>query len=77
MLRDPASGRTLTITTTEPGLQFFAGGMLDAPRRSAAARARRWRPSTSRTPPNRPRFPSTVLRAGERLTSTTVLSFSA
>ena len=31
VLHDPGSGRTLTITTTEPGLQFYAGGMLDVP----------------------------------------------
>src|SRR3954471_9911283 len=28
-LRDPSSGRELTITTTEPGLQFYSGNFLD------------------------------------------------
>ena len=29
ILRDPATGRELTITTSEPGLQFYAGNFLD------------------------------------------------
>ena len=76
VLRDPASGRTLTITTTEPGLQFYAGGMLDVPpfgARAGVALETQHFPDS----PNRPDFPTTVLHAGERLTSTTVLSFSA
>jgi aldose 1-epimerase len=28
-LRDPASGRTMTLLTTEPGLQFYSGNFLD------------------------------------------------
>jgi aldose 1-epimerase len=75
VLHDPASGRTLTIATTEPGLQFYASGMLDvAPygRGAGAALETQHFPDS----PNRPDFPSTVLRPGERLTSTTVLTFS-
>jgi aldose 1-epimerase len=75
VLHDPASGRTLTITTTEPGLQFFASGPLDVPpygRGAGAALETQHFPDS----PNRPEFPSTVLRPGERLTSTTVLAFS-
>jgi len=76
VLHDPLSGRTLEITTTEPGLQFYAGGMLDiAPYGARAGVAL----ETQHFPdsPNRPGFPSTVLRAGEHLDSTTVLTFSA
>ena len=29
MLHDPSTGRTLTIATTEPGLQFYSGNFLD------------------------------------------------
>jgi aldose 1-epimerase len=75
VLHDPASGRTLTITTTEPGLQFYAGGMLDIPPygvRGGLALETQHFPDS----PNRPHFPSTVLRPGERLTSTTELTFS-
>ena len=28
-LRDPASGRTMTISTNQPGLQFYSGNFLD------------------------------------------------
>src|SRR6476646_3885988 len=29
VLRDPASGRTLTLLTDQPGLQVYAGGFFD------------------------------------------------
>jgi aldose 1-epimerase len=76
VLRDPASGRELTITTSEPGLQFFASGPLDVPpfgRGAGAALETQHFPDS----PNRPEFPSTVLRPGETYRSTTELSFSA
>jgi aldose 1-epimerase len=69
-LRDPASGRTLTLTTTEPGLQFYAGGMLESPRAGLALETQHFPDS-----PNRPEFPSTVLRPGETFSSTTTLAF--
>ena len=28
-LRDPSSGRKLTVWTTEPGIQFYSGNFLD------------------------------------------------
>jgi aldose 1-epimerase len=69
-LRDPSSGRTLTISTTEPGLQFYAGGMLSAPRAGLALETQHFPDS-----PNRTGFPPTVLRPGETFSSTTVLAF--
>jgi aldose 1-epimerase len=69
-LRDPASGRTLTISTTEPGVQFYAGGMLEKPRTGLALETQHFPDS-----PNHPDFPSTVLRPGDTFTSTTVLAF--
>jgi aldose 1-epimerase len=71
ILHDPASGRTLTIETTEPGLQFFSGDTL-TPRRAGLALETQHFPDA----PNQPAFPSTVLRPGERFASTTVLTFS-
>jgi len=76
VLHDPASGRTLTITTTEPGLQFFASGPLDVPpfgRGAGAALETQHFPDS----PHRPEFPSTVLRPGETWRSTTTLRFDA
>ncbi len=75
-LRDPGSGRTLTISTTEPGIQFFAGLLLDVgPYGHGAGLAL----ETQHFPdsPNRPQFPATVLRPGEVYTSTTVVAFGA
>ena len=53
---EPGSGRTLEISTTEPGIQFYSGNFLDGdartarPARSTArATGSRWRPSTSPT----------------------------
>jgi aldose 1-epimerase len=69
-LRDPASGRTLSISTTEPGVQFYAGGMLESPRAGLALETQHFPDS-----PNRPAFPSTVLRPGETFASTTILAF--
>ncbi|CAM5568513.1 aldose epimerase family protein [Streptomyces atroolivaceus] len=74
-LYDPASGRLLTVRTTEPGLQLYTADHLDGdPYVPCAGIAL----ETQHFPdaPNRPRFPSTVLRPGEEFTSTTVYGFS-
>lgn len=57
---DPASGRLLTMWTTEPGLQFYSGNHLPRPGAGFALEAQHFPDS-----PNRPDFPSTVLRPGE------------
>jgi len=82
-LRDPASGRTMDIATTEPGVQFYSGNFLDGRlRRGTQGRAYRQGDGvcleTQHFPdsPNRPEFPSTVLRPGETFQSTTVHRFS-
>ena len=82
-LRDPLSGRTLEIFTTEPGLQVCSGNVLDRgragkggyayPRHAAVALETQHFPDS----PNQPQFPSTVLRPGEEFLSTTVYRFSA
>jgi aldose 1-epimerase len=81
-LSDPESGRVLEVRTTEPGLQFYSGNFLDG---SATGRgvafAHRWALclETQHFPdsPNKPDFPSTILRPGETYRSQTVLAFSA
>ncbi|MEV5876038.1 aldose epimerase family protein [Streptomyces sp. NPDC052101] len=73
-LHDPASGRTLTISTTEPGLQLYTADHLTepfAPADGIALEAQHFPDS-----PNRPEFPSTVLRPGEVFRSETVYGFS-
>jgi aldose 1-epimerase len=82
-LRDPASGRELTIATTEPGIQFYSGNFLDGTLYGASGRQYRQGDGlaleTQHFPdsPNHPNFPSTVLRPGETYTSSTVYAFSA
>ncbi|MFJ8104907.1 aldose epimerase family protein [Streptomyces sp. NPDC096132] len=82
-LRDPSSGRTLGISTTEPGLQFYSGNFLDGTLVGTGGRAYRQGDGlcleTQHFPdsPNQPSFPSTVLRAGQTYRSTTVHCFGA
>ncbi|SED42247.1 aldose 1-epimerase [Streptomyces sp. 3213] len=74
-LHDPASGRVLTIATTEPGIQLYTGDHLSGPFAPGAGVAL----ETQHFPdsPNRPEFPSTQLRPGEVYNSETVYAFSA
>jgi len=80
---DPGSGRTLTVTTTEPGLQFYSGNFLDGTRTGkfgvAYPQHAAFCLETQHFPdsPNQPSFPSTVLRPGHKLRSTTVFTFGA
>ncbi|MFF1375008.1 aldose epimerase family protein [Streptomyces sp. NPDC058308] len=82
-LRDPGSGRTMRIATTEPGVQFYSGNFLDGTLTGSSGRLYRQGDGlcleTQHFPdsPNQPSFPSTVLRPGERYRSSTVHSFSA
>ncbi|MEU9730256.1 aldose epimerase family protein [Streptomyces sp. NPDC048002] len=73
-LHDPASGRVLTVSTTEPGLQLYTADHLSepfAPGDGIALETQHFPDS-----PNRPEFPSTVLRPGEVFRSETVYAFS-
>lgn len=73
-LYDPSTGRALTVATTEPGLQLYTGEHLTepfAPGDGIALETQHFPDS-----PNRPDFPSTVLRPGEVFRSETVYAFS-
>ncbi|HET7571006.1 MAG TPA: aldose epimerase family protein [Gammaproteobacteria bacterium] len=68
--RDPASGCTLQIYTTQPGLQFYTGNNLNGTiagrggiYRQSAAFA--FEPQGFPNAPNQRDFPSTVLQSGE------------
>ncbi|MFH8607409.1 aldose epimerase family protein [Streptomyces sp. NPDC018029] len=82
-LRDPESGRTMKIATTEPGVQFYSGNFLDGTLTGPSGRTYRQGDGlcleTQHFPdsPNQPSFPSTVLRPGETYRSSTVHAFSA
>ncbi|MGX9891526.1 aldose epimerase family protein [Streptomyces sp. NPDC002276] len=73
-LHDPASGRILTISTTEPGIQLYTGDYLSDPFTPSAGIAL----ETQHFPdsPNRPEYPSTELRPGGTYRSETVYAFS-
>ncbi|MBL8345924.1 MAG: galactose mutarotase [Rubrivivax sp.] len=80
-LADPGSGRCMDIETTEPGLQFYSGNFLDGRLRGRGGCAYRRGDAvcleTQHFPdaPNRPDFPSTVLRPGEIFRSSTLHRF--
>jgi aldose 1-epimerase len=80
-VEEPASGRTLDVYTTEPGLQFYSGNFLDGTITGKAGHAYRHRSGfcleTQHYPdsPNQPRFPSTILRPGEEYRSRTIYAF--
>jgi aldose 1-epimerase len=81
--KDPLTGRTLEISTTEPGIQFYSGNFLDGTNIGKGGKAYPHRGGfcleTQHYPdsPNQPSFPSTVLRPGGRYTSQTVFTFGA
>jgi galactose mutarotase-like enzyme len=78
---EPASGRTLDVYTTEPGLQFYSGNFLDGSITGKSGHVYRHRNGfcleTQHFPdsPNEAGFPSTVLRPGEEYRSRTVFAF--
>ncbi len=66
-----AGGITMTVETTEPGVQFYSGNMMPAsglPYRGALCLETQHFPDSA----NHPHFPSTVLRPGEEFRSRTV-----
>ncbi|MGV9344307.1 aldose epimerase family protein [Streptomyces spiralis] len=82
-LRDPESGRTLKISTDQPGVQFYSGNFLDGTLTGPSGHTYRQSDGlcleTQHFPdsPNQPSFPSTVLRPGQTYRSTTIHSFDA
>ena len=78
---EPKSGRTLDISTTEPGLQFYSGNFLDGTITGKAGHRYRHRSAlvleTQHFPdsPNHPNFPSTILRPGNEFSTETVFTF--
>ncbi|GAA0764291.1 galactose mutarotase [Ideonella azotifigens] len=84
-LEDPASGRVMTVHTTEPAVQFYSGNFLDGTLRGQGGQLYRQGDGlcleTQHNPdsPNHPAsadWPSTVLRPGEVFRSSTEHRFS-
>jgi len=75
---DPASGRTLSIKTTQPGIQLYTGNFLDGKPGNAGFKTHEaFCLETQHYPdsPNQPSFPSTVLRPGEKFHQVTTFTF--
>ena len=80
-VRDPVSGRAMEVYTTEPGIQFYTGNFLDGSLTGKGGRIYSQRAGfcleTQHYPdsPNKPGFPSTILRPGQTYRSRTVYRF--
>ncbi len=80
-VEEASSGRVMEVWTTQPGIQFYTGNFLDGTikgkggwvyaRRSALCLETQHFPDS----PNKPKFPSTVLKRGTEFKSTTVYKF--
>jgi aldose 1-epimerase len=83
VLHDAGSGRTLTVSTTEPGLFLYTANFISTdrvmkggvkyPLRAGVAMETGHFPDS----PNQPHFPTTTLMPGQTFASRTVLAFSA
>ena len=78
---EPKGGRVMEVYTTQPGIQFYSGNFLDGTLKSdGVAYAKHYALclETQHFPdsPNRPEFPSTVLRPGQKYVQLTVHKFS-
>lgn len=80
-IKEPVSGRVMEVYTTEPGVQVYTDNWADGykgqngatfPLRSAICFEAQHFPDS----PNRPYFPSVVLRPGEQYTQKTVYRFA-
>ena len=78
---EPTTGRTMEITTTEPGIQFYSGNFLDGTITGKGGRVYQkhygFCLETQHFPdsPNHPDFPSTILAPGQTYRTTTVHRF--
>lgn len=81
-LHEPSSGRVMEVWTTEPGLQFYSGNFLNGSVTGKDGKSYQrhfgFCLETQHYPdsPNKPAFPSTVLKRGQRYHSTTIYGFS-
>ncbi len=80
---EPSSGRVMEVWTTQPGVQFYSGNFLDDTIRGKSGSTYRRRAAfcleTQHFPdsPNKPNFPSTILKPGSQFKSSTAYKFSS
>ena len=84
IMKDPVSGRKMEIWTTEPCMQMYGAQNMDGTKDAKTAGKKLVQYAgialeTQHAPdsPNRPEWPTTVLRPGETFRSTTEYRFSA
>jgi aldose 1-epimerase len=81
-VRDPKSGRVLSVYTTEPGVQFYGGNFLDGVK-GKGGKAYKYRSAlcleTQHYPNsvNEPKFPSTILKPGKTYKHTCVYQITS
>lgn len=79
---EPTSGRVMEVRTTEPGVQLYTGNWLNSSVTGKAGKVYGKHGGfcleTQHFPdsPNKPDFPSVVLKPGQKFTSVTVFKFS-
>jgi aldose 1-epimerase len=77
----PASGRVMTVLTTEPGVQFYGGNFLNGTQQGKCGKTYPFRSAlcleTQHFPdsPNHENFPSTVLQPGQEYKHICVYKF--
>ena len=80
-LTDPVSGRTLTVATTQPGVQVYTGNWLAGSPANKSGRSYHDYDGVAiecqnfPDAPNRPGFPTAVLRPGEEYHQTIIFRF--
>ena len=80
-LYESTTGRVMEVYTTEPGMQFYSGNFLDGTITGKGGTVYELRTGlcleTQHFPdsPNKPRFPSTTLKPGEKYATTSIYKF--
>ena len=78
-VRDPLSGRKMTVYTTQPGFQFYTSNHFNRQPQSGGFElfgAVSFETQGCPDPRNRPKFPTTLLKPGQKMVQTTVHKFS-
>jgi aldose 1-epimerase len=80
---EPTSGRVMEVWSTEPGLQFYSGNFLDGKNIGKGGWVYKFRNGFCMEPqhfpdsPNKPNFPSVVLKPNQVYQNTIIYRFSA
>lgn len=80
-LEDPHSGRTMTLLSNQPGLQFYSGNFFDGSTAGKAGKSYRMGDAVALEPqmfpdaPNQPSFASVVLQPGEQYENIIIWQF--